>query len=431
LEIFLPLAIFMAAGLVVVRICAGRADPDERRWLFRLLIIAFIIRIFVATVFATVHELRLFHEDADGYEASGLRLAAAWAGRGPPVPPLLGQTNMGFYWLAGVICYLVGPFQVNVSYFNAVIGVVTIALVYRLARRFFHVKVAQMTAMLAAFTPSLILWSSVGIKDTLVTLMIITSLFSAIELKEKFTVGRVLGTILPIFALQPLRFYMVYFVGFAVLGSLILNRGARFFTGIYKQVLIAGLALGLFTFTGLMSRVEEGTEVFSFERVSTFRAGMADAGSGFRRDVDISTPTKALFFLPIGLATILLGPFPWQMTSLRPILTAPETIAWWILFPSMLRGVRLAARRLFSETSPLLLFAASMTCGYALIHGNVGSAFRQRAQIFMLLFIFVSAGWYQKRCKNAGIDERFILRDPGVPAPAEAVPDVTTQTAVV
>ena len=46
---------------------------------------------------------------------------------------------------------------------------------------------------------------------------------------------------------------------------------------------------------------------------------------------------------------------------------------------------------------------------YSLVHGNVGAAFRQRAQIFVLLFIFASLGTYVKTCRRRGIDSNLLL----------------------
>jgi hypothetical protein len=44
------------------------------------------------------------------------------------------------------------------------------------------------------------------------------------------------------------------------------------------------------------------------------------------------------------------------------------------------------------------------------MHGNVGSAFRQRAQIFIFLFIFSAAGMYMKKCARAGISNELLLQ---------------------
>jgi hypothetical protein len=197
---------------------------------------------------------------------------------------------------------------------------------------------------------------------------------------------------------------------------LIIERGVKAVGGLYKQTAVALVASGLFVLMGLSQNVVSGSEILDFEKANAFRTGMATtAKSGFSPDADISTPSRALAFLPIGMANLLLAPFPWQMTSLRPLIAAPEAVAWWILFPSTLRGLMLVIRRRFSAISPLVIFTATLTCAYSLIHGNVGSGFRQRAQIFIFLFLFSGLGWYQTKCKRAGLDEELLLQPLPVP----------------
>jgi hypothetical protein len=196
-----------------------------------------------------------------------------------------------------------------------------------------------------------------------------------------------------------------------------MDRGLSALTGVYKQLFLLGTIVAVFALTGLSGRTIDESQYVNFQTVSAYREGMAtSARSGFAVDADISTPGKALAFLPIGLANLLLGPFPWQMSSIRAVIALPEAAIWWILVPSTVRGIIFLVRRRLSEVSPMLLFAVSLSCAYALVHGNIGSGFRQRSQIFVLFFIFTSIGWFQSRCRKAGIDEEHLLRPALAPA---------------
>jgi hypothetical protein len=275
-----------------------------------------------------------------------------------------------------------------------------------------------MACALVAFAPSMVMWSAIALKDAVTTFLIVLTLVSCMELKSKFTLQSLIGTILPILAIQPIRFYLVYFMLFAVLGSLLVDRGLSALTGVYKQLFLLGAFVGVFVLTGVSGRTMQESEQLTFEKVSAYREGMAtSARSGFAQNVDISTPGKAMAFLPIGMANLLLGPFPWQMSSIRAVIALPEAAIWWFLVPATIRGAIFLARRRLSEISPVLLFAITLSCAYSLMHGNIGSGFRQRSQIFVLFFIFSAVGWYQRRCRNAGIDEENLLRQE-VPAAA-------------
>ena len=336
MDILLPLVIFCTLGALVFVGLIRLVKEDERRWLSALVALAFATRIAAATMFALVPETRIFHDDADGYEYNGMAIAAGWSGDGPPLILTKGQ-NIGFAVVSASVYYLLGRFAVNLSYFNAVVGTVTVILVYMLARQLVHRLVARRAALFTAFMPSMILWSAVALKDPLMSCLIVLCLLSCLRLKERLSFWSLAGTVLPLAAMQPIRFYLVYFVGSAVVASLALTRGVHMVSGFYKQLVLVGVVVLLFTVVGLARPTQEGTDFLSFERVSGYRSGMAHtAESGFSSDVDISTPTRALMFLPVGMSVLLLGPFPWQITSFRAALAMPEVVLWWFMFPSMI-----------------------------------------------------------------------------------------------
>jgi hypothetical protein len=407
-NILAPFIIFVTLGVGALAFLSKKVAPSERPALMRLLLIAFALRIALALCFELMPDLRLFHEDANGYELIGIRIANSWRGLQPPYP--LPDKNWGYFALSGVLALTCGPFTLNLAMLNTVIGTLTALIIYRLARRLFHQTVALMSAGLVCFAPSMIMWSSIALKDAIATFLISIALSSCVSLKEKITLKAVVGIVAPLVAIQPLRFYIVYFVVFAVVVSLAIDRRDKMVGRLYKQLVVGGAVVGLFVMLGIAGKAVEGTEQFDLKAVQSYRQGMViTAKSGYGQDVDISTPAGALAFLPLGVATLLLAPFPWQMTSFRTIIAAPEIVVWWCLFPATIRGILFVIRRKFGPTSPLLLFMVSLTGVYGVSQGNVGSAFRQRAQIFVFLFIFTALGWYVKKARRLGIDDQLLL----------------------
>jgi hypothetical protein len=420
MDIVYSVAIASVLGGIVIFVGARNLPRAEARWLEATLVAALLLRLLAAAMFSAFPETRIFHEDADGYEEYGMRLAMHWHGVGPSYLPFLTQ-NYGYRYVTAAIYFVFGQFRPLASCINCVIGLATVAVVYRMARIFFHQLVARRTALWLSFIPSMILWSSVAMKDALVTLLIVLALYCCISLKRRFTIGAALTLAGCLVAVQPLRFYMLYFLAFAVVVSLFMETGSKLVSGVYKQLMFVGILVGMLVLVGVAGRATEGAQFLTLARVSSFRHGMATtANSGFDVDVDVSTPSSAIAYLPFGMAELMLSPFPWQLGSLRALLAAPETVYWWLLFPSMLRGVWWMSRKRFGATSPLLVFAVTLSCAYSLVHGNVGSGFRQRAQIFVVLFIFTALGSYQKKCQRAGLDPDLLL------AQTEPPPATTT-----
>jgi hypothetical protein len=95
----------------------------------------------------------------------------------------------------------------------------------------------------------------------------------------------------------------------------------------------------------------------------------------------------------MGVLYLLFAPFPWQIGSLRQSITLPEMIIWWASFPLLVLGLWFAIKYRLRMISPILIFTVMLTLAYSVFQGNVGTAYRQRAQLLVFYFIFVAVGF--------------------------------------
>jgi hypothetical protein len=153
--------------------------------------------------------------------------------------------------------------------------------------------------------------------------------------------------------------------------------------------------------------------------------GAKASASGFGADVDISDPQAALAFLPIGVLYVLFAPFPWMIGNLRQLITLPELMVWWLLVPIMVRGYWFAFRHRLRESFPITVFAVSLTLAYALYQSNVGTAYRQRAQLFVFFFVFISIGLELGRAAKEKKREAAIAGQPVFARYASPSPSAT------
>jgi len=135
------------------------------------------------------------------------------------------------------------------------------------------------------------------------------------------------------------------------------------------------------------------TEEPSLARLEFLRQDMAfGAGSAYGQGANVSTVGGALRFLPIGVVHFLFAPFPWAVRSTLQAFTLPETLLWYVLIPFGLRGAWLAVRhdpRAFTVLGTTLVV---VSFAYALVEGNVGTAYRHRAVILPIAFVFCAIG---------------------------------------
>ncbi len=176
--------------------------------------------------------------------------------------------------------------------------------------------------------------------------------------------------------------------------------------------LLVGALYGALNVAVKRETLEQQATYMTLERLQTTREDQAMWGrSGFGQEYDVSTPTGALSALPTGLVYLLFAPFPWAVSGLRQALALPETLVWYALMPAFVRGLAFAVKKQLRAVLPILVFAVSLTVAYALMQGNIGTAYRQRTQITMFFFIFMGVGLAERRRQRA-------LGTAGIPTPA-------------
>ena len=248
-------------------------------------------------------------------------------------------------------------------------------------------------ALLVAFFPSLILWSSQALKDGLIILALALAILATLRLMEKITPKYVLVLTACLLALLSLRFYIFYMMVAAVFGSFIIGM-KQMNAQSFMQRFVAVGAIGLaFTWFGVLQYA--GTQFDRFanlQQIQMSRQDQAEAGSGFGKDVDITTTEGALTVIPLGVVYLLFAPFPWQFSSLRQSITLPEMVVWWFSFPLLVLGLWYSIKHRLRQVSPIVIFTTMLTLAYSLFQGNVGTAYRQRSQLLVFYFIFVAVG---------------------------------------
>jgi len=228
----------------------------------------------------------------------------------------------------------------------------------------------------------------------LIILALALAILATMRLMEKITIGYVVVLILCLMTLLSLRFYIFYMMAASVAGSFIIGMkslSAQSFVHRFLAVAAIGLA---FTWFGVLRYAETQFDRYAnLQTIQVVRVDLAGAGSGYGKDVDVGTAEGALSVIPMGMVYLLFAPFPWQLVSLRQSITLPEMVIWWLSFPLMILGIWYSVRFRLRQISPILIFTTMLSIAYSVFQGNVGTAYRQRAQLLVFYFIFVAVGF--------------------------------------
>ena len=362
----------------------------ERAFLRRLIVYGFILRAAIALLLEFTGYSRTFAPDEETYSWSGWQFAQYWSGDVLVRPwRMASKEPLGYFYLNGAFFYVFGYTELPIKIANAFLGAFSARYVYLAARDIFGDAVGRRAATLYVFFPSLVLWSTVNIRDVWVVALILFICYKSGQVARGYSHIGVVQLLLAIYALTFLRDYLFFVVSLPPVAALIIGRSGNFGRNFVLAVVIG---LGLVTLLQYGALSEKGASRMSLEAMSEARRDMASGSSAFHGNVDISTPGKALAFLPIGVAYFLFSPFPWEITSVLKTFSLPEMIFIYGLTPAIFRGIRFAIRERFRDSIQILLLTAFLTVSYALGEGNVGTLYRHRAQVISMYLMFAAVG---------------------------------------
>jgi hypothetical protein len=405
----MPVGVFAGAAMVLVLVAAFMRRTGERMPrpvaeparpvivesaaavdLQSIFWLALGLRLLLA-VFANTTRLAVSVAPDSGFYAKvGWLIAQSWDE--PAVRPqdLDGYNALSFYQnLNAVVWYVMqGNVKYILSAINALVGTIAMWNMARLAGILYGPVVAKRAFVLGAFFPSIVLWTSINIRESWGFLAISGLLLAAQKLRARFSVTQLLLMALWLGAIVFIRPYLVVLLTIGI--------GMSYLTVRARQIPYAvGVFILLFLFLRAAGdQIGFSMSLFSEESLETMhkiREGMATGGSAYGSGSDTRTFLGALLYLPKGLAGFLLSPFPWSADSWRQFLAIPETLVWYVLLYQGLRQLAVEVRRDLPRIALLLFIPAVVTVAYAMVEGNEGTAYRHRAQLMLLVFILTAA----------------------------------------
>ena len=405
--------------LVASRINAG-SNREEGRFLLRVFWWTLGLRYLLAVVLnvyaGSSGFAGMFWGDSSTYDAGAYGLALVWRGEAVGAPRFTEAVGrFGFYYFVGMIYFVFGRNQLLVQFLNGTIGALTVVVMHALATRLFGPLVARRVAILMAFFPGMLFWSAGMYKDPAILLCIAVSMYAVVRLREAVSLAMLMLFVGAVLALVTLRFYIAYFVVFATLSSFVFSRRGPLLQRLLSYGLLVGALATVFSFAVRQEALEEQSTYMTLDRLQVTRTDQAIQGqSGFGREYNVSTPGGAVLALPVGLTYLLFAPFPWAIAGTRQALVLPEMLVWYGLMPAFVAGLVHAIRRQLGDILPILAFAVTLTLAYALMQGNIGTAYRQRTQVTIFFFLFMGVGLVE-RAKQKALRAGGHVMKPAVP----------------
>lgn len=353
-------------------------------------------------LFLHVFDVReFFGGDANTFDFIGGYILDVWNGRQSADDPFsirvmsTSTPGWGIHYMTAGLYFFMGRNFLAAQTFVGVLGAATAPLLYVCSFKMFrNHRVSKVSSLLVAVFPAFIVWSGQLLKDGVIIFLLVLAMTMVLVLQEKinYVALAILG--LSLVGIIAFRFYIFFMLVVAVAGSFVIGKQSSFKNLVRGMILMGLIGIAL-TYVGVLRTATENLDKFgSLEVVQRSRSDLArSADSSFAGDTDVSTTEGAISTIPTGFTYLMFAPFPWSASSFRQLITVPETLLWWAMIPFLVSGLIYTVRNKLRPALAVTVFSFMLTVAYSIFQGNVGTAYRQRTQIQVFLFIFVGVGW--------------------------------------
>jgi len=376
---------------MVLRLTDFFDDEDALRRVMWWTMVSFGAHLLVGLLITNIGPLRGYlGPDSLGYHAGAVDIVQHWR-LDYPLPDLPSGKEGFFYALAGLY-WLVGTEPTAGLVMNATLAAAMVPLMADLTNRLAGPRAAHKIPPLLVLLPGLMLWPSQLLREAGMLFLLVLVANLGVRLSERVTVPSLLGLVVSIAVMLTFRGYIAVVVAGTVLCGVALSKrhllagvGTAISAVLIGSILVLSFGLG---YAGYQTAVNA-----NLQQANIVRQGLSvSVASGYASDVDVSNSGAAITYLPRGLTSFMLGPFPWQIRGVRQLPALPDVIVWWYLLPMLWRGCQVARREGERRAYVLLLPALGVASVLGLILANYGILVRERTQVVVLLLPLIAWG---------------------------------------
>ena len=409
-----PLTIWFIPAAAMLVWWGGRgATPREQRWIVGVILAGIAVRIALLAglfLFGSPEIQRVpfsvFFGDEEYMIGRALRQRALWLGSSMTTEAFrdlfeqYGRTS--YLQVLALAQVVVGPAPYGVRLLSMLMYFAASIILHRIVRRAYGPVPALGSLIFLLFFPSLVLWSSAALKESLNFLLIVSMIGTAILTTRapwRWRPLAALGVVLSLAWLTTLR------DGAAAIaaGGLAAGIGFALVTRRAWRVAIVTLVLVLAAGPANRSpRVEAAAMELVHAAALKHRGHVYTPGHSYElldrgfyggpRSIRAMTRDEAARFVGRGIASVILFPLPWQIRSRSEVVYLPEQMIWYVLILMAPIGFVAGLRRDRLTTSLFGGYAAIVLLAVGVNSGNIGTLVRHRALALPYLGVLAVLG---------------------------------------
>lgn len=330
--------------------------------------------------------------DAWNYHASGAIVSDAIQKDRSILDALSGfwksENDYGFSIYIGLIYSLFGKNILIVKAINAIWGSLTAVRIYQICKNIFDEESARISAILCMLFPSLLWFSSMMLKETILIFLIVNIAFYILQIAiypQKWA-NYLAGLLISLVPIYYFRVFLIPLIMFCMLLQLIFNNDKNK----KRKFLFYFATLFIMTITAYVINSLNMTQGFikTFEGSSgTFNAELSN--SAIQRGINY----KIAIVAPFLILGAIITPFPSLIHFDDGQIGIYMHYQNEIIRNVMYFFVFIAIYRLFKQFNKLTIFITSFSLGYIAILAFSGVSFQDRFQVIALPFLLILMGY--------------------------------------
>ncbi len=370
---------------------------SDRSFLWRLCISAWVLRLAIVILYAVTDAIRQFKLSPDHmrYDTEGVWVMNAM-NYGDFA--LKSWIDDGWFQFVGLIYYLLWPSPFLIQLINITLSTLTVIPLFLMVRELnSDVRVQRFYAVLIAFFPSIMFWSTLMLKDAAGILAVSLVIYGVFVLRQRFALWPLLGLLAGLVIFIGTRTYLLIVIVMLMPAAFLLFPAGR--SRIPWRIIVLPALIGLVPMAigyGYFASGEfQRSMYFDIEYINHVRGAMATGsgalfedgshawGQGIGSDIWLAVTTLFAIFVPVN---------PFEVANVRQLAALPFVLMMFYLFPPLIRGLQQMwrSRRL---TAPIMIIASGVLAVYIGGTSNTGALFRWTAQVmpYFLLAIALTA----------------------------------------
>ena len=370
-------------------------SPDGA-FLFRVVIAAWLLRFAVIIVYAmtdAIYRLRL-SPDSERYHREGIDSMNAMAFGDFALKSWI---DNGWFQFTGLVYHFIAPEPFLMQLVNITLGALLVLPVFGIVKRITDdVRAQRFAAVLTAFFPSIVYWSTLMLKDPASIMAVALVIYGVMALRHRFARWPLVALVAGLLILVGVRTYLFMVMIMIIPAAFMLfpASGAAMRLRTYLVPAAIGALPLLFGYGYFASGEIKESIYFDLDYINRVRVAMGDHGTGALFDhgevhiwgVSIWDDLRAIAFT---LFSVFIPVNPLEATSARQLIAVPFVlIMGYFMYPLALGG--LAMWRSRRRSWPVILIAGAVLAVYIGGTTNAGALFRWTTQIMPYFLIAIA-----------------------------------------